>query len=106
MKRKKKYVTPKIHKHISEQYLDGLRQTVLSKNLPSEAIMSDSYITVIGHNELWIENYKALLSYEEDKIVVQAKEYMVCIEGTNLIISHYMEEHMMIRGNICKITYL
>lgn len=89
-----------------EQYSDGLRQTLLSKNLPSEAILGDSYLTVVGHSEVWIENYKSLLLYEDDKILVQASTYMISIEGTCLMISHYMDEHMMIRGNILKITYL
>ena len=104
--KKKKYVNKKIRKRILEQYSDGLRQTMISKNLPSEAILGDSFLTIIGHSEVWIENYKALLLYENDKVLVQASENIISIEGTGLIISHYMEEHMMIRGNISKITYL
>ncbi len=104
--KKKKYVNKKIHKRICEQYSDGLRQTVLSANLPSEAVMNESLITLIGHTEVWLENYKALVNYETDKILIQAKNYLICVEGTGLMISHYMEEHMMIRGNISKITYL
>ncbi len=106
MKKKKKYVNKKIHKRIDEQYSDGLRQTVLRTNLPSEAVMSESFITLIGRTEVWLENYKALVNYEENKILIQSKHYLICIEGTGLMISHYMEEHMMIRGNISKITYL
>lgn len=104
--KKKKYITPKLRKPIKEQYSDGLRQSVLSGNISSEAVAGDSFLTVIGHSELWIENYKALLTYENNNIVIQAKNHMISIEGTGLIISHYMEEHMMIRGNIFKITYL
>ena len=89
-----------------EQYSDGLRQTMLSKNLPSDAILGDSFLTVVGRSEVWIENYKGILLYEDGKILVQAGTYIISIEGTGLIISHYMEEHMMIRGNILKITHL
>ena len=106
MKKKKKYHNPKIRiKHL-EQYTDGLRQSVLSRNVPLEAVFGDSIITIVGHSELWVENYKALVLYESDRILIQTKTHMINIEGTTLTISHYMEEHMMIRGNICKITYL
>lgn len=106
MKRKKKYKSSSVRKRNYEQYSDGLRQTVLSKNLPLEAIFDDSIVTVVGHSEVWIENYKSLILYETDKILIQSKSHMISIEGTNLTISHYMEEHMMIKGNICRIAYL
>lgn len=106
MKKKKKYSSQKIVKRNFEQYADGLRQNLLSRSLPLEAVFGDSILTVIGHSELWVENYKSLVLYESEKILVQTNLHMICIEGTNLTISHYMEAHMMICGNICKITYL
>jgi sporulation protein YqfC len=106
MKKRSKYATSKIRTNKFEKYSDGLRQLVLSKNLPLEAVFHDSFVTVVGQSELWIENYKALLVYEEDNIVIQTKSYTIRVEGTNLIISHYMKEHMMIKGSISKISYL
>ena len=89
-----------------EKYTDGLRQKVLEANLPVEAILKDTFITGVGQSEIWIENYKMLLEYKEKQILIQAGNYIIKVEGERLCISHYMEEHMMIRGNICKITYL
>ena len=89
-----------------EAYSDSFRQKILDANLPLEAIMKETLVTSVGQSELWIENYKALLEYKEEKILIQADKYMVCIEGEHLIISHYMEEHMMVCGKIRSIIYM
>ena len=99
-------MTPKCFLKHLEKYSDGLRQAALSRSVPLEALFGDSIITAIGSSELWVENYKALILYEKERILIQAKSYMISIEGTNLSISHYMEEHMMVKGNIRNITYL
>lgn len=106
MKRKKKYVKNKPPKHSTEKYSDGLRQKITEKSLPAEVLLRESLMTVVGRSEVWIENYKALLEYREGQVLVQAADYVIKVEGTHLCISHYMEEHMMICGNIRSITYL
>ena len=106
MKRKKKYKKNKPPKHIIEKYKDGLRQKVLEQDIPAEVVFKETLITLVGHAELWVENYKSLLEYSEKKILLQTGKALIQIEGERLIISHYMEEHMMICGNIRSITYL
>ena len=106
MKRKKKYSKNKPTKRVVEKYTDGLRQKILDNNLPAEAVLKDSLVTVVGNSEVWIENYKALLEYKEGQVLLQASGYVIKVEGDRLIISHYMEEHMMICGKIRSITYL
>ena len=106
MKRKKKYIKNKPPKRVMEKYTDGLRQKVLDNNLPAEAVLKDTLVTVVGSSEVWIENYKALLEYKEGQVLLQASHHMIKVEGERLTISHYMEEHMMICGKIRSITYL
>ena len=106
MKRKKKYIKNKPPKRVTEKYTDGLRQKILDNKLPAEAVLKDTLVTVVGSSEVWIENYKALLEYKEGEVLVQADNYLLRVEGDRLVISHYMEEHMMICGNIRNITYL
>lgn len=105
MRKKKKYVNKKIKKRFIESYTDGMRQLLLTTNVSKEAVFRDSLLTIVGHSEVWIENYKSLILCEENKIQVQTQNDMICIEGNELIIRHYMEEHMMICGKIIKITY-
>lgn len=106
MKKKKKYTKNKPPKRITEQYSDGLRQIILDQKLPAEAILKETLLTMVGCSELWVENYKALLEYSEGVIIIQNSTSRIRIEGERLLISHYMEEHMMICGNIRSITYL
>lgn len=106
MRRKRKYIKNKTPKYKVEQYTDGLRQAVLDASLPSEVVLKDTLLTMIGISELWVENYKALLEYQEHVILLQADKHLIRIEGERLLIRHYMEEHMMICGNIRSITYI
>ena len=106
MKKKKKYTKNKPPKRIIEQYKDGLRQLLLDQNLPTEAVLKETLLTMVGCSELWVENYKVLLEYREGEILIQNGTSRIRIEGERLVISHYMEEHMMICGNIRSITYL
>lgn len=106
MKTKKKYTKNKPPNAKMEKYTDGLRQNLLEHKMPAEALLKDSLITVVGHAEVWIENYKALLMYKEEEVIVQAGHYTIHVKGERLRISHYMEAHMMICGNIRSIEYV
>ena len=106
MKRKKKYIKNKPPKRVVEKYTDGLRQKILEKHIPTEAVFKDTLVTVVGSNEVWLENYKAILEYKEEQVLLQASHHMIKVEGERLLISHYTEEHMMICGKIRSITYL
>ena len=106
MKKKKKYTKNKTPKQNVERYSDGLRQIILEQKLPAEAVLKDTLLTMVGCSELWLENYKGLVEYGESMILIQSGNTLIRVEGERLKISHYMEEHMMICGKICSITYL
>ncbi len=105
MRHRKKNTKNKAHKPTTEQYEDGLRQKLLAHELPLEAVTHDTVVTCIGRSEIWVENYKAILEYGERGILLQAGSCVVCICGERLVISHYMKEHMMIRGHIQSVAY-
>ena len=106
MKKKKKYIKNKKPKQNVERYSDGLRQIILEQKLPAEAVFKETLLTMVGCSELWLENYKGIMEYGEGMILIQSRNALIRVEGERLKISHYMEEHMMICGNICSITYL
>ncbi|MCD7751310.1 MAG: YabP/YqfC family sporulation protein [Lachnospiraceae bacterium] len=105
MRHRKQNTKNKAHKPTTEQYRDGLRQKLLSHELPMEAVTKDTVITCIGRSEIWVENYKSILEYGEKAVTLQAGSYVVCISGERLVISHYMKEHMMVRGYISSVSY-
>ena len=52
------------------------------------------------------ENYRGILEYTGERILLQAKTCQVCLEGNRLSIDYYTNEDMKISGNISALRYL
>ena len=53
-----------------------------------------------------MENYRGLLEYTDQTILLQGKNCQVCFEGKGLSIDYYTNEDMKISGCIQCIRYL
>lgn len=73
--------------------------------LPKDILKGALILTGIGQEELWIENYKGILEYTGETIVIQGRNNRVTIEGTKLCIDYYSNEDMKIIGYINTIRY-
>ncbi len=82
-----------------EMIVDSLR-------LPKDICMGAMRITMTGNKEAWIENYRGILVYTEQMILLQGKTCQVCFEGTGLSIDYYTNEDMKISGCISCVRYL
>lgn len=74
--------------------------------LPKDVCMGALRVTLTGNCEAWIENYRGILEYSNQTILLQAKNCQVCFEGTRLSIDYYTNEDMKISGYICSVRYL
>ena len=74
--------------------------------LPKDVCMGALRVTLTGNCEAWIENYRGILEYSNQTILLQAKNCQVCFEGTRLSIDYYTNEDMKISGCICSVRYL
>lgn len=74
--------------------------------LPRDTMLGASIVTVIGKEQVLIENYRGILEYRDDSIIVQGKNCMIAISGCRLSIAYYTNEDMKIEGNITQIKYL
>ncbi|MDL2300753.1 YabP/YqfC family sporulation protein [Lachnospiraceae bacterium OttesenSCG-928-D06] len=63
-------------------------------------------VTMTGNTEVWIENYKGILEYTTQTILLQGKTCQVCFEGNRLSIDYYTNEDMKISGMISCVRYL
>lgn len=81
-----------------EMILDTLK-------LPRDICMGAIRVTMTGNREAWIENYRGILEYTEQMILLQGKTCQVCFEGTGLSIDYYTNEDMKISGCICCVRY-
>lgn len=79
---------------------------VESLQLPKDVCMGALRVTLTGSGEAWIENYRGILEYTEQEILLQAKTCQVCFEGKGLTIDYYTNEDMKISGCIRSVKYL
>lgn len=77
-----------------------------SLQLPRDVCLGAIRVTLTGNVEAWIENYRGLLEYSEEGILLQGKNCQVCLEGTGLSIDYYTNEDMKISGCIRCVRYL
>lgn len=77
-----------------------------SLKLPKDTVLGASILTITGNREIWMENYRGILEYSTEEILLQAKTCQICIEGRNLSIDYYTNEDMKISGCISGIRYL
>ena len=68
--------------------------------LPREVASTDIKITLSGFNELFIENYKNILEYQDTFIKINTFEGAVTIYGFVLKLEQMTEEDIRITGKI------
>ncbi len=69
-------------------------------------MLGAAIVTVTGNREAFIQNYKGILEYNTQTIVLQGKNCKICFEGKRLSIDYYTNEDMKISGNIDAVRYL
>lgn len=88
-----------LEKSPKEQLVDTLK-------LPKDMLLGASILTMTGNHELWVENYKGIIEYTGESIILQAKTGQISICGCGLVIDYYTNEDMKIIGTIQCIRYL
>ncbi|MBR1771668.1 MAG: YabP/YqfC family sporulation protein [Lachnospiraceae bacterium] len=74
--------------------------------LPRDVCLGAMRVTLTGCAEAWVENYRGLLEYSRQSILLQGKNGQVCFEGEQLSIDYYTNEDMKISGRIQCVRYL
>lgn len=72
--------------------------------LPRDIAFHDTILTVIGQNEMSIENYRSILKFHMEEILVQCVHGRILIKGKNLRICRYTPEEMNVKGIIQEIS--
>ncbi len=71
---------------------------VESLRLPKDTMLGAAIVTITGNREAFIENYKGILEYTTESIVLQGKNAKICFEGSSL--------SMKISGKIDTLRYI
>lgn len=84
----------------------GKELVVESLKLPKDSLLGASIVTVTGNTDAFIENYKGILEYTSQMILLQGKTCKIEICGRRLNIVYYTNEDMKISGWIENVRYL
>lgn len=79
---------------------------VESLKLPKDTMLGASIVTLTGNREAFIQNYKGIVEYTTESIVLQGKNCKICFEGKRLSIDYYTNEDMKISGSIDAVRYV
>lgn len=95
------------HKRPPFKTLSDSRELIVeSLKLPKDTMLGAAIVTITGNREAFIENYKGILEYTTESIVLQGKNCKICFEGKQLSIDYYTNEDMKISGTIDTVKYL
>ena len=73
--------------------------------LPQEVVTNEPKMTLIGFGELLIENYKAILEYEDFYIKINTHIGAININGFNLRLKEMTGDDIMVLGKIDSIDF-
>lgn len=68
--------------------------------MPTEVYTNEPKITIVGFNEMIIENYKGILEYEDFFIRINTFIGILNINGFNLNLEKMTDDDIKITGNI------
>lgn len=82
------------------------QQIVNTCQLPKDVLAGAAIISMTGNTEILIENFKNIIKYQPDLIVLQCKKNQIQINGKKLEIERYNNEEIKIKGYISEIKFL
>ena len=89
-----------------QERTDERRVSVESLKLPKDSLLGASIVTVTGNTDAFVENYKGIIEYTNQQILLQGKNCKIEICGRRLNIVYYTNEDMKISGWIESVRYL
>ncbi len=83
----------------------GTGQIVEQLGLPKDLALGAAIVTAIGKNELYVENFRSIVTYTECCLCLQTKMGRIRIQGRNLCIAYYNSEELKVIGRISSIQF-
>jgi len=74
--------------------------------LPKEIMLNLPFISIIGKEELRLENYKGIIEYSLECIRLNTSCGVLKLEGKNLVLKQITSENIVVNGVINKLEYI
>lgn len=89
-----------------QEKFEKSRDVIAEKfDLPKDVVLNLPKITIIGNNEITIENHKGIILFERDIIKVNTKVKVINIEGENFEILYIGDSTITISGRFKSVSY-
>ena len=89
-----------------QEKFEKSRDVIAEKfDLPKDVVLNLPKITIIGNNEIIIENHKGIILFERDIIKVNTKVKVINIEGENFEILYIGDSTITISGRFKSVSY-
>ena len=69
-------------------------------HIPKDVAAGEPVITITGRRNVYIENYKRIVSFMDDEIKIQGKTCRITVRGKRLAIEYYTGDDILISGLI------
>ncbi|WP_343209039.1 sporulation protein YqfC [Anaerolentibacter hominis] len=85
---------------------DQYRERMLKRlHLPADVMEGAPILTMMGKNQIYLENYRGILEYDDKLVKVQTKMGVLVISGKNICIDSFDVDEMEITGTFHDICY-
>ncbi|NMA83304.1 MAG: sporulation protein YqfC [Epulopiscium sp.] len=74
--------------------------------IPKEVVLDLPVLTLMGQEEIHIENYKGMIEYNEERMRVSTTCGILKIEGRGLHLKMMTTENLIITGTLLRIEYM
>lgn len=75
-------------------------------SLSKDVISNATLLYAIGQKNIYIENFKSILAYSNNEIVIKGSDGKVTVSGKNLCIDYYSTQDMKITGQIADVAFI
>lgn len=75
-------------------------------DIPREVVLNIPKFTIIGNNDMIIENYKGIIEYDTSKIRINTGVGVVKVCGAKLVLKEITSEDLLIKGQILSIEFI
>jgi sporulation protein YqfC len=87
-----------MRKSVSKRKKERVLDRILE--VPREISTNEPKVTIAGFNQMLIENYKAILEYQDIYIRIKTYTGIININGMNLHLGEMTSDDIMITGDI------
>ena len=85
----------------------GIKRTFAeAMELPKESILNLPLITILGREELFIENYKGIIEYSDETVRISTGIGVLKIEGRGLFLKSILPESIPLMGTFTAVQYI